>query len=61
MMPKKSEYLKQRESLWVSKGWPGSYPEEALAAYAYDLAAVKAFGDHAQTNFPVPGSTAWIY
>lgn len=39
----------------------GRFSTEGLAAYAYDLAAVEHFGDYALTNFPVPGSTNWIY
>jgi hypothetical protein len=39
----------------------GFYREEAHAALAYDLRAVKERGDYALTNFPVPGSTNWIY
>ena len=38
---------------------PGRFTIEAHAAYAYDLAAVKYFGSHASTNFPVPGSKRW--
>ena len=39
----------------------GLYPTEALAARAHDLKAVELFGEFALTNFPVPGSTNWIY
>ena len=37
------------------------FQNEGHAALAYDLAAVKHFGDFALTNFPVPGSTNWLY
>lgn len=39
----------------------GTFTSEGLAALAYDLAAVKLYGDRALTNFPVPGSVSWIY
>lgn len=39
----------------------GRFKVEGYAALAYDLAAVKHFGEHALTNFPVPGSTNWLY
>lgn len=39
----------------------GSYTLEVHAAYVYDINAVKIFGDRAKTNFPVPGSTNWIF
>lgn len=39
----------------------GRFRVEAHAAYVYDLTAVKLFGEFALTNFPVPGSTSWLY
>lgn len=39
----------------------GAFTEEAHAAMAYDLKAVELYGEFALTNFPVPGSTNWIY
>ena len=39
----------------------GYFKFEVNAASAYDLAAVAARGDYAQTNFPVLGSRRWIY
>lgn len=39
----------------------GSFQIEVNAAYVYDLAAVKYFGEFAKTNFPVPGSRSWIF
>lgn len=39
----------------------GHYWNEAYAAYAYDLAALRAFGEFALTNFPIPGSANWLY
>lgn len=39
----------------------GNFQLEAYAALVYDLAAVESFGEFALTNFPVPGSTNWIY
>lgn len=39
----------------------GIYTVEAYAAYAYDLAAVRIFGEFATTNFPVPGSASWMF
>lgn len=39
----------------------GRYRRESDAALAYDLAAVAVFGDRALTNFPIPGSTNWLF
>ena len=39
----------------------GHFVREDHAAYAYDLAAVQTFGEFAFTNFPVPGSTRWLF
>ena len=39
----------------------GYFRVEWHAAFARDIAAVKLHGPHALTNFPVPGSRAWIF
>lgn len=39
----------------------GHFFNEGYAALLYDLAAVAASGPFALTNFPVPGSSNWIY
>lgn len=39
----------------------GRYRVEAYAAYMYDLAALRMFGPFALTNFPVPGSSNFLY
>lgn len=39
----------------------GRFKYEVNAAYTYDMEAVRVFGNFALTNFPVTGSTNWLY
>jgi hypothetical protein len=39
----------------------GYFPTEALAAFAYDMAALEVFGEFATTNFRHEGSTQWLF
>lgn len=65
----KGAYLHKASGRWQasirtgreSRVFLGNFKVEVHAAYAYDLAAVRLFGDFALTNFPVPGSQRWLF
>lgn len=62
--PFKGVSLNRQTGRWeayVAQRHLGRFPTEAVAARAHDVVAVEMYGDHALTNFPIPGSKHWLF